>query len=56
MKQIETTKSGKNYKVINVGKFSDLMDYELPLSRRSFLVRTAVSCTPTRLTRNFTLF
>ena len=31
MKQIETTKSGKNYKVINVGKFSDLMDYELPL-------------------------
>ena len=32
MKQIETTKSGKNYKVINVGKFSDLMDYELPLS------------------------
>ena len=73
MKQIETTKSGKNYKVINVGKFSDLMDYELPLgpdftlhgkvfagqavgARRSFLVRTAVSCTPTRLTRNFTLF
>ena len=31
MKQIETTKIGKNYKVINVGKFSDLMDYELPL-------------------------
>ncbi len=31
MKQIETTKSGKNYKVVNVGKFSDLMDYELPL-------------------------
>ena len=31
MKQIETTKSGKNYKVINVGKFNDLMDYELPL-------------------------
>ena len=34
MKQIETTKSGKNYKVINVGKFSDLMDYELPLRLR----------------------
>ena len=31
MKQIETTKSGKNYKVINIGKISDLMNYELPL-------------------------
>lgn len=31
MKQIETTKIGKNYKVINIGKISDLMNYELPL-------------------------
>ena len=31
MKQIETTKSGKNYKVINIGKISDLMNYELSL-------------------------
>ena len=31
MKQIETIKSGKNYKVINVGKFSDIIEHVLPM-------------------------
>ena len=47
MKQIETIKSGKNYSAVSVGKMSEIIE--------PFLVRTAVSCTPTRLTRNYTL-
>lgn len=31
MKQIETIAKGKNFSAISVGKWSDLMNYELPL-------------------------
>ena len=31
MKTIETTKNGKNYTAVNVGKLNEIKDYVLPL-------------------------